>query len=177
MFEIKIAGALAAGWKPGNETLFEVAAIVFEWEADGWRVQQLGEAGSVIAHALAQRYQFDCQEEAAYKKSRNVLAGLRLSAPPLTMRLRTEMPHLDAMLAYFPDLVAVTAGMENVERWRALHAGLRPPARAQSVVPIAFSHYKAVSQDRSVVRELSIPLTIILFVIALLRIYFLVNQF
>ena len=119
MFEVTIADQLAAGWKPGHDTLFDIAASVFGWESDAWRVEQLGQAGIVIARTLEQRYLFDCQEDAAYKVSRTVLVGLRLSGPPMTMRLRTEMPHFESMLQHFPDLVAVTAGRENVERWRA----------------------------------------------------------
>ena len=176
-FEIKIAEYLASGWKSGNETLFLVAARVFEWESDSGRVQQLGEAGVVIGQALEQRYLFECQEDVAYKASRRVLVGLRLRAPPMTVQLRTEMPYLESMLQYFPDLIAVTAGMENVARWRALHEQLRPAATVEGVQPIVFSEHKEVSDSRDVVAELSVPLTIILIVIALVRFYYFVNQF
>ncbi|MEJ7806580.1 MAG: hypothetical protein WKG03_11770 [Telluria sp.] len=176
IFEQNIAVYLAAGWRCGNETLFLVATTVFEWEGDSWRVQQLGAAGSVIARTLEQRYLFDCQDDAPFKASQNVLAGLRLSAPPMRMRLATEMPYLESMLLYFPDLIAVTAGMDNVERWRQ-YAPLTPPAGTASVQPITFTDHKSVSQGRNMVRELSVPLTVILVVIALVRFYYFVNQF
>jgi hypothetical protein len=175
-FEMKIAAYLAAGWKTGNETLFLVAATVFEWESDDRRLQQLGEAGIVIAQTLEQRYLFDCQDEAAFKVSRNVLVGLRLNVPPLNMRLRMEMAHLEVMLEYFPDLIAVTAGTENVGRWRALYAELTPPATPESVQAIVFGQHRAVSHGRAVVQELSVPLTIIFIVIALARFYYYVNR-
>jgi hypothetical protein len=175
-FETKIAASLAAGWTSGNETLFLVAASVFEWESDSRRVQQLGTAGIVIAQTLEQQYLFDCQDEAAYKVSRSVLVGLRLNVPPLNMRLRMEMAHLESMLQYFPELIAVTAGTENVERWRALYGELRPPATPESVQPIAFAQHRTVSRSRAVLPELSVPLTIILTVLALVRFYFVVNQ-
>lgn len=176
MFETRIAAYLAAGWTSGNETLFMVAARVFEWELDPRRVQQLGEAAIVIAQTLEQQYLFDCQDDAAFKVSRNVLVGLRLNVPPLNMRLRMEMPHLESMLHYFPELIAVTAGAQNVERWRALHAELTPSAAADSVQAISFADHRTVSQARAVIPELSVPLTIIVIVFALVRFYFFVNQ-
>ena len=175
MFEVKIATFLALGWKPGNDMLFRVAASVFEWEFDSRRVQQLGAAADVIGKTLEQGYLFECQDEAAYKASRNVMVGLRLSGPPLTMRLKAEMPHLEAMLEHFPDLIHVTAGMENVERWRALHARLPASSSAVPVPTISFGSHRAVSQSREVVRGLSVPLTIVLVALALFRVYHFLN--
>ena len=176
IFEMKIASFLALGWKPGNDLLFQVAAGVFEWDSNARRLQQLGAAAAVIANTLEQGYLFECQDEAAYKASRNVMVGLRLSGPPLTMRLKAEMPHLEAMLEHFPDLIHVTAGMENVERWRALHARLPSSATAASVPMISFGPHRAVSQSRAGVRELSVPLTIVLVALALFRVYQFLNS-
>jgi hypothetical protein len=173
--ERKIAEGLAFSWNQGNDTLFEVAAAVFEWEAGSPRMQQLGEAGKVMARVLEQRYLFDCQEEASYKVSRNVLVGLRLSGPPLTMRLRMEMPHLEAMLEHFPDLIAVTAGMDHVARWRALHEQLTPATAVAPMQPIRFTQHRAAPERRTVLAEMSVPLTIIVLVIALVRVYFALN--
>ncbi len=172
IFERKIADSLVSNWSQGSDVLFEVAAGVFGWEADSRRMQQLGCAGQVIARALEQRYLFECQEEASYKVSRNVLVGLRLRGPPLTMRLRKEMPHLEAMLAYFPDLIAVTAGMENVARWRILHEQLPPAAAPVAAQAIRFTHHREAPERRAVLAEMSVPLTIVVLVIALVRVYF-----
>ena len=171
-FEKKVAAYLAAGWEPGNDTLFQAAAQVFEWARDARRVAQLGDAAGTIAQTLHELYQFDCQEEGAYKMSRNVLVGLRLGVPPLNMRLRLEMAHLESMLQYFPTLIAVTAGLANVARWRAQYADLVPPAPPVSVHAIAFVEHRAASQGRAVMAELSVPLTIVVIVFALARLYF-----
>jgi hypothetical protein len=152
-----------------------VAASVFGWESDSRRVQQLGEAAIVIAQTPEQQYLFDCQDDAAFKISRNVLVGLRLKVPPLNMRRRMEMPHLESMPRYFSELIAVTAGMDNVARWRALYGELMTPAIAERVEPITFAEHRTVSESRAVVAELSVPLTIILVVFALVRFYLLVS--
>ena len=175
IFERKIADSLASNWSQGSDVLFEVAAGVFGWEADSRRMQQLGCAGHVIARSLEQRYLFECQEEASYKVSRNVLVGLRLRGPPLTMRLRKEMPHLEAMLEHFPDLIAVTAGMDNLARWRALHEQLTPAASSVETPPIRFTHHRETPEGRTVLAEMSVPLTIVVLLIALVRVYFALN--
>jgi hypothetical protein len=123
-FETRLAEYLADDWVSGNETLFLSALNVLEWHVDERRLLQLGEAGSVIARAIEQCSLFYRQDQAAFLASRNVLIGLRLSRRPMRMRLRGEMPYLESMLQFFPAYIAVTAGMRNVERWRALHAQL-----------------------------------------------------
>lgn len=171
-FEVHIAAYLVSSWEPGNESLFLAAVNVFDWETDARRLPQLGEAGLVIAHAIEQFYLFHRQEATALVAAQNILVGLRLKRPPMRMRLREEMPQLESMLQYFPAYIAITAGMRNVERWRALYGELEPSAGAPAPLPLVFGPQQApFPSSAPTEKDTSTPVLLILLLVGLVRVF------
>ncbi|CUI05246.1 hypothetical protein [Massilia antarctica] len=128
LFEEVMTHLLAAGWKPGHETLLPVAASLFGWAGDRSRLLRFGEAGVLVDHAVAELALFNAQGHPALARRRRVLARLREPARPGIDQLMQDMPWLDQMLERFPNMVALVVSLDAVDDWRAMavRAPLQP---------------------------------------------------
>ncbi|ATQ75448.1 hypothetical protein CR152_13650 [Massilia violaceinigra] len=120
LFEEVMAHLLAAGWKPGHETLLPVAASLFDWTGDRGRLLRFGAAGALVDSAIAELALFNAQGQQELARRRRVLARLREPAQPGIDQLMQDMPWLDQMLERFPNMVALVVSLDTVDDWRAM---------------------------------------------------------
>ncbi|MDQ1829453.1 hypothetical protein [Massilia scottii] len=120
LFEEVMAHLLAAGWKPGHETLLPVAASLFDWTGDRGRLLRFGAAGALVDSAIAELALFNAQGQQELARRRRVLARLREPARPGIDQLMQDMPWLDQMLERFPNMVALVVSLDAVDDWRAM---------------------------------------------------------
>ncbi|MDM5180701.1 hypothetical protein PO883_26315 [Massilia sp. DJPM01] len=120
LFEEVMTHLLAAGWKPGHETLLPVAASLFDWAGDRSRLLRFGAAGVLVDRAVAELALFNALGHPALARRRRVLERLREPARPGIDQLMQDMPWLDRMLERFPNMVALVVSPEAVDDWRAM---------------------------------------------------------
>ncbi|RSZ57743.1 hypothetical protein HF313_28025 [Massilia atriviolacea] len=118
LFEEVMAHLLAAGWKPGHETLLPVAASLFDWAADRGRVLRFGAAGWLVDRAIGELALFNAGGHADLAHRRGVLERLRAPARPGPDQLMQDLPWLDQMLERFPNMVALVVSADAVDDWR-----------------------------------------------------------
>ncbi|NHZ98225.1 hypothetical protein [Massilia sp. CCM 8734] len=128
LFEEVMAHLLAAGWKPGHETLLPVAASLFDWAGDRRRLLRFGAAGSLVERAVGELALFNAAGDPELGRRRRVLERLRKPAPPAPEQLMRDLPWLDQMLERFPNMVALVVSVDAVDDWRAGNAGRRGAA-------------------------------------------------
>jgi len=129
-FEAHIAQLLAGGWQPGNEVLFVVAGKLFHWNEDRRRLQQLGRAGALIDKAIDERTIFDRLPESELMIHRAAIVLLRKSDTPSDYQLRSDMPYVEKLMAYFPVWMAMMVDLNVVQQWRERAAALPPPKKS-----------------------------------------------
>jgi len=141
IFEARVLHLLAGGWRPGNETLLEAAADVFQWRSDRHRLLRFGHAGAIVDRAIDERSMFDNQEHDLKAMQRQVILRLRELDMPEPGQLRADMPHVEQLAARFPTWLELVASMDNLEQWRAAYATLPAPAQppGYGAVPSAWS--------------------------------------
>jgi hypothetical protein len=118
LFEEVMAHLLAAGWKPGHETLLPVAASLFDWDADRPRLLRFGAAGWLVDRAIGELALFNAAGNPELGWRRGVLERLRKAAPPAPEQLVQDLPWLDQMLERFPNMVALVVSNDAVDDWR-----------------------------------------------------------
>lgn len=128
IFEARVLHLLAGGWRPGNETLLEAAADVFQWRSDRHRLLRFGHAGAIVDRGIDERSMFDNQERDLITLQRQVILRLRELDMPEAGQLRADMPHVEQLAARFPTWLELVASMDNLEQWRSAYAALPVPA-------------------------------------------------
>jgi hypothetical protein len=128
IFEARVLHLLAGGWRPGNETLLEAAADVFQWRRDRHRLLRFGHAGAIVDRGIDERSMFDNQERDLKAVQRQVILRLREPDLPEPAQLRADMPHVEQLAARFPTWLELVASMDNLEQWRSAYATLPAPA-------------------------------------------------
>ena len=116
-FERAIAHLLVQGWKPGHETLFVAALLQFDWEQDIRRLQRLGYAGNILAHAIAERQHFFQQEYYSTEAQRRVIEMLRQSVRPSDSDLIKYQPLVQGLAERYPHVLDIIAGQQRAEQW------------------------------------------------------------
>lgn len=119
IFEARIAHLLASEWNLANAPLCSAADKVFAWSGDRRRLQQFGYAGGFVYQALEENALFEAQTEADQASQRRVLARLRTPGMPEAAKLRTDLAHVERMIAHYPNFLALHANPEVVEQWRS----------------------------------------------------------
>ncbi|HEX8612431.1 MAG TPA: hypothetical protein VF800_14185 [Telluria sp.] len=128
LFEEVMAHLLAAGWKPGHETLLPVAAGLFDWAGDRGRLLRFGAAGRLVERAIGELALFDAAGHPQLGRRLRVLERLRKPAPPGSDQLMRDLPWLDQMLERYPNMVALVVSMDAVDAWHAASARRRGAA-------------------------------------------------
>lgn len=118
LFEEVMAHLLAAGWKPGHESLLPVAASLFDWTADRGRLLRFGAAGRLVDHAIGELALFNAGGHHELAHRRGVLERLRAPARPGPDQLMQDLPWLDQMLERYPNMVALVVSVDAVDDWR-----------------------------------------------------------
>lgn len=118
LFEEVMAHLLAAGWKPGHETLLPVAASLFDWSCDRGRLLRFGAAGWLVDRAIGELALFNADGHPELARRRGVLERLRAPARPGPEQLLQDLPWLDQMLERFPNMVALVVSVDAVDDWR-----------------------------------------------------------
>ncbi|NHZ39068.1 hypothetical protein [Massilia aquatica] len=118
LFEEVMAHLLAAGWKPGHETLLPVAAGLFDWSCDRARLLRFGAAGRLVDRAVGELALFNGAGQPELARRQRVLARLRAPAPPERGQLMQDLPWLEQMLERFPNLVALVVNLDALDDWR-----------------------------------------------------------
>ncbi|NHZ89249.1 hypothetical protein F2P45_09515 [Massilia sp. CCM 8733] len=118
LFEEVMAHLLAAGWKPGHETLLPVAASLFDWAGDRARLLRFGAAGRLVDRAVGEMTLFNAAVHPELARRRGVLERLRAPAPPAPDQLMQDLPWLDQMLERYPNMVALVVSVDAVDDWR-----------------------------------------------------------
>ena len=124
VFEWHIARMLAQGWRPGHETLMEVAAARFEWSTDRRRLYRFGPAGQVLDRYMQELSAFDQEDEPTRRILVDTLRNLRFRAEPPPDEPES-MRRAEYLAARFPHLLGLLASAENFENWRKISAGVQ----------------------------------------------------
>jgi hypothetical protein len=138
-FEARIAGLLAAGFRPGHEHLFPAATARFEWRTDRRRLGQLGPAGRAIDAALEEELILDGLGAGEASRYRELARKLRDGARPPEVVLVELVPALAVVRVRFPRWLRLVAPAEAIERWQRWWAEIpqarRTPSRPAPPVP------------------------------------------
>lgn len=118
LFEEVMAHLLAAGWKPGHESLLPVAASLFDWRCDRARLLRFGAAGSLVDRAVGELALFNGAAYPELARRQRVLARLRAPLPPARAQLMRDLPWVEQMLERFPNLVALVVNPDALDEWR-----------------------------------------------------------
>jgi len=124
VFEWHIARMLAQGWRPGHETLMEVAAARFEWSTDRRRLYRFGPAGQVLDRYMQELSAFDQEDEPTRRILVDTLRNLRFRAEPPPDEPES-MRRAEYLAARFPHLLGLLASADNFENWRKISAGVQ----------------------------------------------------
>jgi len=137
IFERKVAHLLTQGWRRGHEALFVAASNVFRWNEDRRHLQRFGNVGFILDRALQERALFDCQQPKDRALQRTLIVRLRSSAEPTAKELRSSFAILENVVRNFPTWMGIITDVDQLSRWRALHAALplRKQAKPISVKP------------------------------------------
>ncbi|MCG2584681.1 lipopolysaccharide assembly protein LapB [Massilia sp. TS11] len=117
-FEQDIARHLAAGWRPGNEQLFEAAQHSFRWMKDRRRLLAMGAPGQRIDAALDESIPFGRQNYADHLETKRLCQRLRTGEVPTRAEVLSDLPFLNSLLERFPNLMHVLVGPQAIAMWR-----------------------------------------------------------
>ncbi|MBU1357308.1 MAG: TonB family protein [Gammaproteobacteria bacterium] len=118
LFEGGVAITLAEGWTPGRDLLLGPAISHFGWKDDRGRLAAFGQAGGIVATAIAELEFFDSQPDADRAIQRDLIRRLRDSTRPSTSVLLKQMPLLEQLAERFPHWLHLIADTEAIARWR-----------------------------------------------------------
>lgn len=120
LFEEHIARMLADGWRPGHESLFAAATIVFDWGNDGRGLQQFGFVGKILDRAIEEQSMFDNQLDDEKRWQRKIVDQLREKTPPIDEQFKHAIAGAEQLVRRFPNLMAVTTNVEQIAHWKQL---------------------------------------------------------
>ncbi len=120
LFEGRVAHLLAAGWKPGHEILLVAAVKAFAWRDDRRLLCAFGEDGARLSQAIDERTMFDTLPIVELMELGQVVARLRVAAPPDIGVLAHGMRHVALLEARFPMWLELVTDVGNIPRWREL---------------------------------------------------------
>jgi hypothetical protein len=118
IFEWQLAQRLARGWRPGHETLIELAAQTFGWNADRRRLLRFGRVGEVLDATMHELAAFEQQDVATRNELMDVIRSLRLYKEPDTQHPPERMLRAEFLAGRFPYLAGILTSAENLEAWR-----------------------------------------------------------
>lgn len=134
ILEHDFACLLIQGWKPGHEALFVAVTDVFRWDEDRRHLYDLGEVGFQIDRALQERAMFDRLKPRTRRQRELLIARLRSPSAPDARELKSSYWLLEDLYANFPTWLGIVTDLNNLPRWRELHAALPPRQRGRPIL-------------------------------------------
>lgn len=117
IFEARLTHELASGWKPGHETLFVVAAKVFEWERDRRRILQFGEAGAMVNRAIDEWKLFESLPPNSIAAFKQLINYVRNLPEPKGIAGRSDLTLFHQMAGTFHTWLSLIVDRQALENW------------------------------------------------------------
>jgi hypothetical protein len=118
LFEGSIVSILSAGWRPFHDWLFTTAVEQFGWGDDRSRLRSFPHDGFIVDLAIDQHASFMAQGRLRRWRQWRVLRRLREPRLPGDRYLIKHMALVELYVAAWPQLLRVTIGLGNLDRWR-----------------------------------------------------------
>lgn len=137
IFEARIVHLLAAGWKPGHETLFVVASEVLDWARDSRRIQQFGEAGAMVDRAIDQWKLYESMPAHAMDIVRQLIHAVRNTPDPERGASRNDLVLFHQLTERFYHWFSIIIDREILQKWHQAAQTEIERNGAGSPVPLA----------------------------------------